>query len=321
MKRSPNRNGGFFIDFLHIFSINEDTMLYRSSKQFIVLTLLPICIYLLLIFYYSFGYNIVLSLHKTNLLTEYEFVGLRNFKVLFSDPEFRIAIVNNLKYWFGLVCGGLVISLIFSWLISLTSPTIKKILLFLFFTPVVTSMIASALVWQLLYYPDIGFFSSIAKALGFGSQSFLSDPKIALWCINVMEIWKELGIRVAIFLAAMEEIPDSIYEAADLDGASEVRKFFRITLPILRPQILFIIVIFSINALKVFSQVYMMTPPPGGGPGNSTKVLNLMLYQQSFRTLKFGYGASISMVIFFVLFIFVLFEIKIITRKEKRVEY
>lgn len=296
-------------------------MLYRSSKRFILLTLSPIILYLVFIFYYSFGYNLVLSLHKTNLLTDSEFVGLRNFRNLFADPEFKVSIVNNLKYWIGLVFGGLIVSLFFSWLISLVPQGFKKIVLFLFFTPVVTSMIASALVWQLLYYPDLGFFSTILKKAGLGSQSFLSDPKKALWCINIMEVWKELGIRVAIFLAAMEQIPDSIYEAADLDGAGEGRKFWRITFPLLRPQILFIIVVFSINALKVFSQVYMMTPPPGGGPGNSTKVLNLMLYQQSFRTLKFGYGASISMVIFFMLFVFVLFEIRIITRKEKRVEY
>jgi multiple sugar transport system permease protein len=296
-------------------------MLYRSSRRFILLTLSPIILYLVFIFYYSFGYNLVLSLHKTNLLTDNEFVGLRNFRNLFADPEFKVSIVNNLKYWIGLVFGGLIVSLFFSWLISLVPQGFKKIVLFLFFTPVVTSMIASALVWQLLYYPDLGFFSTILKKAGFGSQSFLSDPKKALWCINIMEVWKELGIRVAIFLAAMEQIPDSIYEAADLDGAGEGRKFLRITFPLLRPQILFIIVVFSINALKVFSQVYMMTPPPGGGPGNSTKVLNLMLYQQSFRTLKFGYGASISMVIFFMLFVFVLFEIRIITRKEKRVEY
>jgi ABC-type sugar transport system permease subunit len=296
-------------------------MLSRSSRRFILLTLSPIILYLVFIFYYSFGYNLVLSLHKTNLLTDNEFVGLRNFRNLFADPEFKVSIVNNLKYWIGLVFGGLIVSLFFSWLISLVPQGFKKIVLFLFFTPVVTSMIASALVWQLLYYPDLGFFSTILKKAGFGSQSFLSDPKKALWCINIMEVWKELGIRVAIFLAAMEQIPDSIYEAADLDGAGEGRKFLRITFPLLRPQILFIIVVFSINALKVFSQVYMMTPPPGGGPGNSTKVLNLMLYQQSFRTLKFGYGASISMVIFFMLFVFVLFEIRIITRKEKRVEY
>ena len=116
-------------------------------------------------------------------------------------------------------------------------------------------------------------------------------------------------------------ISKDVYEAADLDGAGEWRKLWRITLPLLRPQILFIIVIFSINSLKVFSQVYMMTPPPGGGPGDSTMVLNLMLYQQSFRTLRFGYGASISMVIFVMLFAFVLFEIKIITRKDKAVSY
>jgi ABC-type sugar transport system permease subunit len=215
-----------------------------------------------------------------------------------------------------LVGGGLISSLLIAWLVSFASPTFKKVFIAIFFAPVVTSMVASALIWSLLYFPKIGFFSKVSEFIGLGQQIFLQDPRTALLWIIVMEIWKETGIRVAILMAAIEQIPDSLYEAADIDGASEFKKLFRITIPLLKPQILFIIVIFSINAIRVFPQVYMMTQPPGGGPGNSTMVLNLMMYQQAFRLLKFGYGASVSVIIFLILFIFVFIEIRLITRRS-----
>lgn len=291
-------------------------MLTLTSKKFILIVLLPIVLYLGVFFYYAFGYNFVLSFHRTDLLTRFDFVGFRNFRNLFTDTEFHVSLRNNFRYWIGLVFGGLVIGLLFSWFISLTNEKFKKLFLALYFTPVVTSLVASSLIWKLMYYPDIGLFSTISKQLGFGSQGFLSDPKIALWCIVTMEIWKDLGIRIAIFLAALDQIPDSLYEAADIDGANELTKFLRISIPLIRPQILFVVVVFSINALRVFTQIYMMTAPPGGGPGNSTKVINLMLYQQSFRLLNFGFGASIAMIIFIMLFVFVLLQIKLMTKKD-----
>ncbi|MCL4378637.1 MAG: sugar ABC transporter permease, partial [Actinobacteria bacterium] len=143
-----------------------------------------------------------------------------------------------------------------------------------------------------------------------------SDPKIALLCIIIMDIWKDTGLRTIVLLSGMEEIPETFYEAARIDGASSIWQFLKITIPLLRPQIIFLSAVYSINAIRTFSQVYMMTGNPPGGPANSTKVLVVQMYQEAFYSTKFGTGAAISMIIFLFLFGLVILEIKAFSQKS-----
>jgi multiple sugar transport system permease protein len=130
-----------------------------------------------------------------------------------------------------------------------------------------------------------------------------------------MDIWKDSGLRTVVFLAGIDEIPDSLYEAAKIEGASEWKQFLSITVPLLRPQIIFLTAIYSINAIRVYVPIYMMTGNPPGGPANSTKVLALQMYQEAFYGMRFGYGATISMIIFALLVGLVLLEIRAFEQK------
>jgi multiple sugar transport system permease protein len=260
-----------------------------------------------------------MSLSKTDLLTGWKFVGFDNYISIFKDPVFLKALLNNIIYLVVLVSVGLVTSLIIAGLIFSTSGFAKKVYTFMFFAPVVTSLVAVSLIWKLLYYPDVGIFAKIISSIFHVKPPlFLASPKTALISIIVMDIWKDTGLRTMVLLSGMEEIPDSIHDASRIDGASSITHFFRIMIPLLRPQIIFLIAIYSINALRVFTQVYMMTGNPPGGPAHSTQVLVLRMYQEAFYATKFGRGAAIAMVVFVFLFGLVILEIKSF---QQRVEY
>jgi len=261
-------------------------------------------------------FNFYMSFIKTDLMSTWKFVGLKNYLIVFKDPIFLKALVNNLIYILVLVTVGIGSSLIISVMIYRTSGILKKIYIFMFFAPVVTSMVAASLIWKLLYYPNVGIFAKIIYAIfHINPPLFLADPKIALLSIIFMDIWKDTGLRVVVLHAGMEDIPEHIYDASKVDGASAFTTFFKITLPLLRPQIIFLVAIYSINALRVFTQVYMMTGNPPGGPGNSTQVLVLKMYQEAFYATKFGNGAVIAMIVFILLLGLVILELKSFSQK------
>ena len=292
--------------------------LEKTRKNlFIWAVAVPLVLYIGVFFYWPIGYNFVISFAKTNLMTTFSWTGFGNYISLFKSDLFRQSLLHNLEYLLIMVFGGILSSIIIAELISLCSQAMKRVFTFMFFTPVVTSLVASALIWKLLYFPNTGLFSKIFEFLGMGQQAFLFDPKLALLCIIIFDIWKDTGLRVVILLAAIDQIPDTLFEAADLDGASEFYKFFKIKLPLIYPQIFFLMVIYSINALRVFTQVFMLTDYPGGGPGTATYVLNLLMYHNSFRKMTFGIGASTAVIIFILLFFFVLMQIRLNMRRSE----
>ena len=289
-----------------------------KRRSFVWVVLGPVILYTGAFFYYPLFYNFTISFAKTNLLTKFKWTGFSNYIALFKSDVFRVSLLHNIEWLIMLVVIGVGTSIIIAELIYLCSPVFKRIFTFLFFTPVVTSLVASSLVWKLLYFPKVGLFSKIFEFLGFGQQSFLFDPKVALICIIIFDIWKDTGLRVIILLAAMDQIPSTLFESADLDGASEFTKFLKIRLPLIYPQIFFLMVIYSINALRVFPQVFMMTQWPGGGPGHSTYVLNFLMYFSSFAQQNYGFGASVATVIFLLLFVFVFMQIRLNIRRSEQ---
>lgn len=291
-------------------------LLIRKRRQlnlFLLIVASSVIIYYALIGVWPFIYNIYLTFRKTDIITEDKFIGLSNYRFLINDPIFWKSLWHNIYYLTIMVPIGAFTSLIIAALISKTKGIAKKLYTAMFFTPVVTSMVAVSLVWTLLYFPKVGLFAVILSKLFNINQNnltFLHNPSIALLCIIIMDIWRDTGLRTVIFLAGIDEIPDQLYEAARIDGTSAISQFFRLTVPLLRPQIIFIVAIYSINAIRVFVQIYMMTGNPPGGPANSTKVLALQMYQEAFYSLRFGYAATISLVMFIMLFGLVILEIK-----------
>jgi multiple sugar transport system permease protein len=290
----------------------------KPFNSFILLVALVVLIYYTMVGIWPFLYNIWLTFRKTDLITEDKWIGLSNYAYMFTDPIFWKALWHNAYYLGVMVSVGIVTSLIFAALIYRTKGVARKIYTALFFAPVVTSMVAVSLVWTLLYFPKIGLFAQVISRLFGVSRDklvFLQGTGSALLCIMIMDIWRDTGIRTVIFLAGMDEIPDSLYESAHMDGASQLRQFFRITIPLLTPQLVFIAAIYSINAIRVYVPIYMMTGSPPGGPANSTMVLTLHMYLSAFYGQRFGYGSAISMVMFVILFGLVLLEIRAFQQK------
>jgi multiple sugar transport system permease protein len=295
--------------------INTAAFSKRSINWYILVTAAVLLGYYLLISVWPFFYNLFISFWKLNLSSPtgiYErFVGIAYYKMVFSDPLFQKSLVNTLEYLAVFVIVGLVISLILAQLIHQTTGIMRKIYIAMYFTPVITSQAATALVWKMLYYPKVGVFATfLTSVFGIEPQVFLQSPQIALLCIIALDMWKSIGLETVILLTGIEEISEDFYEASEMDGAGRVQQFFRLTIPLLRPQIFFLVIIKSTYVFKVFLPVYMMTTYPQGGPMNSTQVLALNLYQQSFQNMKFSYGAVVSIVIFVLMLSFVIAQIR-----------
>lgn len=286
----------------------------KPINYYILVTTIILLSYYALLSAWPFVYNLFVSFWKINLASPkiYEkFVGIVYYKQVFTDPVFIKSLTNTLTYLVIFVVVGLVIALILAEMIHRTNGIAKKIYTAIYFAPVVTSAAATALVWKLIYYPKVGVLSTLlTNIFGMKPQTFLQDPKIALYCIILLSMWRSIGLETIILLTGIEEIPESYYESSLIDGANPFQQFFKITIPLLRPQIFFLIIIKATYVFKVFVPVYMMTTYPQGGPMNSTQVLALNLYQQSFQNLKFGYGAVVSLVIFVLMLFFVIMQIR-----------
>ncbi|MBC8386497.1 MAG: sugar ABC transporter permease [Actinobacteria bacterium] len=285
-------------------------------SSFILVLSIIILSYYIFISIYPIFFNVYMSLSKTDLMTGWTFVWFKNYLSIFKDPIFLKAFLHNIYYLVVMVSVGIGSSLIIATLIHRTSGFAKRAYIAMFFVPVVTSLVAVSLIWKLLYYPNVGIFAKIiSNVLNLSPPLFLADPKTALISIIFMDIWKDTGLRTVILHAGMEEIPESIYDASRIDGASAISHFFKITIPLLRPQIIFLSAVYSINAMRVFTQIYMMTGNPPGGPAHSTQVLVIRMYQEAFYATKFGKGAAIAMIVFILLFGLVILEVKSFQQK------
>jgi len=209
----------------------------------------------------------------------------------------------------------LVFSLFFA---SLLDKKIRGLRFFraIYFAPVVTSMVAVSAIWLWFYDPQFGLFNYIFKQLGLSPLKWLYDPNWAMLSIIIMSVWKGLGYNIVIFLAGLQNIPESYYEAAEIDGASNWEKFKYITLPLLSPVTYFVILISIINSFKVFTQISVMTPR--GGPLYSTGVMVFYIYQQAFEGYKIGRASAAAMILFLGVLAITFVQRRI---GEKRVHY
>src|SRR5690625_3605825 len=169
------------------------------------------------------------------------------------------------------------------------------------YIPVISPLLAVALLFVWLYNPDFGIINFLLSKIGIEPISWLTDEKLALPSIALMAIWKNPGYNMLIFLAGLQGIPNQLYEAADLDGATKIQKFFKVTLPLLTPATFFILIMSVIGAFQVFGEIYIMT---SGGPGYSTHTLTYYLWSNAFKYNKMGYASAIS-VIMFILIMFI----------------
>ena len=159
----------------------------------------------------------------------------------------------------------------------------------------IKTLVAVAFVWEWLLNPKFGIINTVLHGIGIAGPSWLGDPRTALWCIILVQVWHGLGFFVIVFLAGLQTIPDIYYEAARLDGATRFQQIARVTLPLLMPTIMFLSIMGFIGAFQVFQSVFMMT---GGGPADSTRVIVYYLWQMAFDRIELGYASAIAVIIF-----------------------
>jgi multiple sugar transport system permease protein len=226
------------------------------------------------------------------------FIGLGNYAALLGDPLFGRALRNTFYY---VVVGGplsVAASLAAALLVNARLARFRPVFRTAFFLPVVTTLVAIAVVWRYLYHPRIGLVNQGLAQLGIAPIDWLGDPLWAMPSIILMSIWKNFGFNMVIFVAGLQAIPERLYEASSLDGAGPWHQFRHITLPMLAPTAIFVALMTMIGGFQLFAEPYVMTQ---GGPSNATLSIVLLMFQEGFRYWNMGYAAAVAFVLFAIL--------------------
>ncbi|MES4787093.1 MAG: sugar ABC transporter permease [Nitrospiraceae bacterium] len=219
------------------------------------------------------------------------FVGLRNFQDSLANPVFWLAIRNTVVYSLVVVPVGLLTTIVLSGLVFHLGPRAQIFYKAAFYLPGVTSIAVLALIWKWLYNPSIGLLNYLLGLVGLPPQSWLGDPRLALPSLMFMALAGGHGAGIVLLTAAMGAIPQTIYDAARIDGAGPVQEFVHITVPLLRPTILYLLVISTIASFELFGPVYLMT---SGGPNHATTTIVYYIYEQAFELFQFGYASAMA---------------------------
>jgi multiple sugar transport system permease protein len=236
------------------------------------------------------------------------FVGAANYVRLLRDPLFWVALQNTA--YFAAVAGPLSIAVSLGSALLLTSRLVrfKRLFRTIFFLPVVTTLVAVAVVWRYIYHPRFGLLNYGLSLLGVGPIDWLGDPRWAMPAIIVMAVWKNFGFNMVIFLAGLQNIPERLYEAASIDGAAAWQRVRYVTLPMLAPTFLFVTIITMIGYVQLFAEPYVMT---AGGPLHRTLSIVLLMFQEGFRWWNMGYAAAIAFVLFIILLVLTLLTLRV----------
>jgi len=249
-------------------------------------------------------------------------IGLQNYQDIWEDlfkqrSAVRAAFFNTFRY----VIIGVPLQLVFGLMVAMLLNTVVRAAGFFraaYFIPYVTSLVAVAFVWNWLYAPQTGLINQILLTLGLPMQGFTKSPQQALYSITAVAIWASLGFTIIIFLAGLQQIPDIYYEAAQIDGAGRWQMFWRITLPLLNPVIVYLSVLQTISFLRMFDLVRNMSDQGQGGPLNSSTTVVLEVYKEGFGSYNMGYAAALTVLLFFVILLITIFQLRVL---QRRVEY
>ena len=238
-----------------------------------------------------------------------DFVGLANYQALLDDPKFHKAMINTAYFVIVGVPLTLVIGLAVALALDRGIQRFRTLFRVGYYLPVVTSIVAIAVVWRFVLNPDQGLINLLLAQAGIDGPSWLADPMLAMPSIIAMAVWRNLGLAMIVFLAGLQTIPAQLYEAAAIDGAGRWQAFRNITLPLLRPTILFLVVITTIGYLQLFEEPFVMTE---GGPLDQTLSITMYMYQQGFEFFNQGYAAAIAWILFILVAIVAVVQIRLL---------
>ncbi|MEU1546825.1 sugar ABC transporter permease [Nocardia sp. NPDC005745] len=282
----------------------------RAGWAFVAPNVAAVAIFLL----FPLGFSLYLSFHSWDLFSPMRFVGVDNYRRLFgSDPLFLIALRNTAVFTVSTLVPTVGIGLVVA---AALNRKLAGIGLFrtIAFLPLVASAVAMAVVWRFLFTDD-GLLNLALGGLGIGAVPWLTDPDWALVSLSIVTVWKSVPFATVILLAAMQGVPETLYEAAKIDGAGALRRFFAITLPLIRGPLSFVFIITIINSVQAFDQAYALTGG-NGGPETGTYLLGIMLFQHAFGFYEVGYASALAWVIFAMLFMLTLVQLRLARRSE-----
>jgi ABC-type sugar transport system permease subunit len=289
---------------------------HAAQMRFVALALLPIGALFFVFAVLPVGMAIWLSFHRYNQLApDVPFIGLRNYAfALAEDPFFRNALGNSLRFAVVAVPLNLVIALPIA--VALNSVTrLKAVFRSAFFLPTISSAVAVGLIWRVIYDPQAGWLNAVLEAVGLQGQAWLMQPATALWAVMVAALWQDLGYNILILLAGLQGIPDDFQDAAKVDGAGSLRRFFDVTLPLLSRTILFVVVLTAISYMQEFTHVSVMTN--NGDPIRSTETLVVYIWKTGFGSLRMGYAAAMSIILMLLVLGITLMQLRLLrTRWE-----
>ncbi|NGY62516.1 sugar ABC transporter permease [Lentzea sp. NEAU-D13] len=265
-------------------------------------------------------FSLYLAFHRWNGLGEMEFVGLDQFRFLVEDSTFWLALRNTFVIWFlstvPTLCLALVIAAMLNSTVRFTS--VYRIA---YFVPNITSLVAVAIFFGAVFSTNFGLVNAFLQTMGLPAFEWLTDPFGMKIAVASVMTWQWTGYNAIIYLAGMQAIPSDLYEAAKVDGAGPVQTFFRITVPMLRPIILFTVIVSTVNGLQSFTESQVLfgsnttLNPNTGGPGQGALTMVLYFYHQAFDNRDFGYGAAISWAVFLVIVLFAVINWRLVQRR------
>jgi multiple sugar transport system permease protein len=275
----------------------------RAETKAAALFVMPALAVLGLFFFLPVVAGFALSLTDFDLyaigdIHNIRFIALRNYRELLGNSIFWTALGNTL--YFSLIGGPLTVatSLGAALLVNAKAARFKPLFRTIYFAPVVTTLVAVAVVFRFLYNPRFGMLNRILASVGLPPVDWLGDARWAMPAIIALAVWKNFGYNMIIFIAGLQNIPEELYEAARIDGAGTWRQFRHVTLPMLGPTFLFVGIVTAIGYLQLFAEPYVMTH---GGPLNRTLSAVMMMYEQGFRWWRMGYAAAIAFLLFLVI--------------------
>jgi len=275
--------------------------LYRNKYRLIIPFLIPSLLIYFTFVIYPYASAMYISLTRWRGLSQPpQFIGLANFQKMLQDEHFWNALGNNAVYLVVLPTFTILLALFFAFLLTQGVP-LSKFYRISYFFPQLMSVVAIGVLWSFVYHPTIGILNSLLEAVGIAEPPiWLGDPNTVLGAVSGVAIWQAVGFYMVLFIAAMEAVPMSIYEAAMIDGANRWKLFTKITIPMIWDTLTTALIFIMIFATNMFAITQTMTQ---GGPSRSSEVLSTFLYDEAFLGSKFGYGTAIAVTLFFIVLV------------------
>ncbi|MFJ8792542.1 carbohydrate ABC transporter permease [Streptomyces sp. NPDC102462] len=266
------------------------------------------------------GFSLYLSLHRWDGLGTMEWAGLSQYQYLLTDVDFWSSIGNTIVIWALATFPMIFLAMVTAVMLN-SAVRFKNVYRFAYFLPNVTSVVAVAIIFGSVFSTNFGLMNALLQAVGLDQVAWLNTPWGIKVAIATLMTWQWTGYNAIIFLAGLQTVPGELYEAARIDGAGPVQTFFRITLPMMRPVLLFVLVVSTVTGLQSFSEPQVLLQNTAnestysGGPGHAGRTMVLYFFQQTFDNNDFGYGAAVAWGIFLVVVIFSIINWRLVQRR------